>query len=118
MSTPDEATGNGSENPADYTTVADSTTARTEQDAILAEWCAELSAALDLNGFEVNINAALGLAGKAAHGIVRPAAPLTTYVVGFAAGKAAAAGEDPEVAYRRAEGIALNLVAAHRTRAG
>lgn len=96
---------------------ADDAAARAEQDAVLAEWCAELTAALDLNGVDVDVNAALGLAGKAAHGIIRPAAPLTTYVVGFAAGLAVAAGEDHAVAYRRAEEIALKLIAASRDRA-
>ena len=47
----------------------------------------------------VDIEAVLSLAGVAAHAVVRPAAPLTTYVVGYAAGLAVAAGADPAAAF-------------------
>jgi hypothetical protein len=63
-----------------------------DQDAVLRSWCAELSRALGLDA-EVDIDAVLGLAGVAAHSIVRPAAPLTTYLVGYAAGLAAGRGD-------------------------
>ena len=60
---------------------------------ILAEWSEQLCRELGLAGFDVDINAILSLAGTAAHAVVRPAAPLTTYLVGYAAGRAAALGE-------------------------
>lgn len=66
--------------------------------APLTRWCARLATALDLHGVEVDIDAVLALAGTAAHAVMRPAAPLTTYLVGYAAGLAAAtdlAGSDP-----------------------
>lgn len=40
----------------------------------------------------VDVDAILGLAGDAAHAIVRPAAPLTTFIVGFAAGRGSIGG--------------------------
>lgn len=56
--------------------------------AELHAWAAELAAALGLAGVvNVDVDAILGLAGDAAHAIVRPAAPLTTFIVGFAAGR-------------------------------
>ena len=57
--------------------------------AALADWSDRLSAALGIEGVEVDIDAVLTLAGTAAHAIMRPAAPLTTYLVGYAAGVAA-----------------------------
>ena len=57
--------------------------------AALTDWSDRLSAALGIEGVEVDIDAVLTLAGTAAHAIMRPAAPLTTYLVGYAAGVAA-----------------------------
>ena len=42
----------------------------------------------------------LGVAGVAAHAVMRPAAPITTYLAGYAAGVAAARGADPEASAR------------------
>jgi Domain of unknown function (DUF6457) len=44
----------------------------------------------------------LDMVRDVAHGVVRPAAPLTAYVVGLAAGRAAAQGEDVAAAVRDA----------------
>lgn len=44
----------------------------------------------------------LDMVRDVAHGVLRPAAPLTAYVVGLAAGSAAAEGGDPEAAVRDA----------------
>lgn len=65
--------------------------AETEKMAILAEWSRELSAALGIDDVTVDVSAVLDLAGVAAHAVLRPAAPLTTYLVGYSAGLAAAA---------------------------
>ena len=46
----------------------------------------ELSAALGLADVPIERDALLSLAGDAAHGVVRPAAPLTTFLAGYAAG--------------------------------
>lgn len=79
----------------------------------LQPWVAELLAALELTGSPVDIDAVLGLAGRAAHTVVRPAAPLTTFVVGYAAGLAVASGQaSEEAAMRAASGVALKLLAA------
>lgn len=58
--------------------------------AALTEWSTRLTAELGLAGLEVDVPAVLALAGTAAHCVMRPAAPLTTYIVGYAAGLAAA----------------------------
>lgn len=80
------------------------------RDEILAEWSARLSVELGLAGLDVNVDAILRLAGVAAHSIVRPAAPLTTFIVGYAAGIAAADGHlSPEAAIEAATATALQL---------
>ena len=59
---------------------------------LLTEWCETLTQRLELHGLALDIDAVLSLAGQAAHAVVRPAAPLTTFLVGYAAGRASAAG--------------------------
>ena len=63
-----------------------------ETDGILTDWSDEVRAALGIEA-DVDIRSVLGLAGVVAHSVVRPAAPLTTYLVGFAAGRAAERGD-------------------------
>ena len=60
----------------------------------LEEWVAQLSTALDLPADSVDITLLLDLARDAAHGVARPAAPLTTFLVGLAAGRAGASRAD------------------------
>lgn len=67
-------------------------TDRDKENVLLEQWTASVVKALGIEGLEVDINAVLGLAGRAAHAVVRPAAPLTTFLVGYAAGQAAAGG--------------------------
>lgn len=55
---------------------------------VLAAWWAELTDALGLGAVPIEPDALLSLAGVAAHSVVRPAAPLTTFLVGYAAGLA------------------------------
>jgi hypothetical protein len=50
-------------------------------------WVAELAAALDIDLAAVDRDLVLDLARDAAHGVARPAAPLTTFLVGLAAGQ-------------------------------
>jgi hypothetical protein len=52
----------------------------------LDAWVAELAAALGLDPAVLDRDAVLDLARDAAHNVARPAAPLTTYLVGYAAG--------------------------------
>jgi len=61
----------------------------------LADWCAAAAAELGLAGHELaeaDIDAILGLAGVAAHNVLRPAAPLTTFLAGYAVGLRSSAG--------------------------
>lgn len=69
----------------------------------LEDWTQRLLRAFELDGTQVDINAVLDLAAAAAHNVVRPAAPLTTFVAGLAAGLAAGSGQaDESVAIRAA----------------
>ncbi len=54
----------------------------------LERWVDALAQDLDLDPEVVDIGAVLDLARDAAHGIERPAAPLTTFVAGYLAGLA------------------------------
>ncbi len=63
------------------------------QEETLEEWCRSLLQAFELEDTQVDIDAVLSLAGVAAHSVVRPAAPLTTFVAGLAAGLAAGSGQ-------------------------
>jgi Domain of unknown function (DUF6457) len=52
----------------------------------LTSWLAELGAELGVDSSVVDRDLLLDVARDAAHGIARPAAPLTTFLVGLAAG--------------------------------
>lgn len=52
----------------------------------LDDWIMHLSAALGVDPADVDRVLLLDLARDAAHGVARPAAPLTTFLVGYAAG--------------------------------
>lgn len=72
-----------------------------DRDALLADWVDELCAALGLEQRPADIDTVLALAGRVAHGVVRPAAPLATFLAGYAAGRRAGgqdAGLEPELA--------------------
>ncbi len=58
----------------------------------LEEWTRLVAAELGIDG-ETDRDLVLDLARDVAHGVARPAAPLTTYLLGLAAG---AAGGSPE----------------------
>jgi hypothetical protein len=86
----------------------------TDTDALLNEWADALRSALGITDLEVDIREVLSLAGLAAHGVVRPAAPLTTFLVGYAAGAAAASGSPaPSDAVAAATAAARRLVREH-----
>ena len=63
------------------------------QDETLEDWCRALLQALELEGVEIDVSEVLALAGVAAHSVVRPAAPLTTFIAGYAAGLASRPGQ-------------------------
>ncbi|MBP2411897.1 molybdopterin-guanine dinucleotide biosynthesis protein A [Arthrobacter stackebrandtii] len=82
-------------------------------DELLQAWTQKLLEAFEIADIEVDIHAVLNLAGVAAHSIVRPAAPLTTFVAGMAAGLAAGSGQvDEATAMKAALGLAKKLSAA------
>lgn len=78
------------------------------QEEQLEAWCGRLLTALELEGTAVDVGAVLALASDAAHSVVRPAAPLTTFVAGFAAGLAAGSGQADDAA---AMGAAMRVAA-------
>ncbi|MBL7498188.1 molybdopterin-guanine dinucleotide biosynthesis protein MobA [Frankia sp. CNm7] len=54
----------------------------------LEEWVARAGAALGLDPAAVDVAELLDLTRDVAHGVARPAAPLTAFLVGLAAGRA------------------------------
>jgi hypothetical protein len=52
----------------------------------LEAWTAELAAELGVDPAAVDVTLLLDVARDAAHNVARPAAPLTTFLVGLAAG--------------------------------
>lgn len=82
------------------------------QDEILQAWTQKLLDAFEIGDIDVDVHAVLNAAGVAAHSIVRPAAPLTTFIAGLAAGIAAGSGQAPEaVTMKAALGLAKKLAA-------
>lgn len=69
--------------------------------APMTAWIARATAALDLPADAVPVPLLLDLARDAAHGVARPAAPLTTFVAGLAAGRAGATPEATAAAVAR-----------------
>jgi hypothetical protein len=79
--------------------------------ADLEQWVAELAVELGAPELaELDVGLVLDLARDAAHGIARPAAPLTTFLVGFAAARAG--GSRDEI--RRLADVASRLARARR----
>lgn len=68
----------------------------------LDQWVNELAEALGVDPDTVDVKAILDLARDAAHAVERPAAPLTTYMVGYAAGLAAGRAATPDAEHRGA----------------
>ncbi|MFD0023087.1 NTP transferase domain-containing protein [Streptomyces sp. NPDC058382] len=80
-----------------------------EHGTVLDEWITSVKNEL---GIELDVDTAvlLDLARDAAHGVARPAAPLTTFLVGYAAAQAGSGGGGPEAvaeAARKAAALAL-----------
>ena len=67
---------------------------RTLPPEALDEWLVALSAELGVDPALVPTSAVLDVARDVAHGVARPAAPLSTFLVGLVAAQRAAAGED------------------------
>ncbi|HEU4674359.1 MAG TPA: DUF6457 domain-containing protein [Motilibacteraceae bacterium] len=76
-------------------------------DDVLDEWVREVARELGLD-LEVDVPLLLGVARDAAHRVARPAAPLTTFLVGYAAAQAGGGAD----AVRRAADVATRLAMA------
>ena len=71
----------------------------------LPQWLDALAAALGTAGLSAAERVALlDVARQAAHGVCRPAAPMTTYLIGVAVGRGADPGAAAEIATRLAAG--------------
>jgi len=76
-------------------------------DISLDDWMATVAAELGLNDLDVDVEQVLDLAADAAHAVVRPAAPLTTFVAGLAAGRAGGSADDVREAIDAASALCL-----------
>lgn len=78
----------------------------------LDEWLAALAAALGLDPAEIPVGTLLDVARDVAHNVARPAAPLSTFLVGLAAARNGGTAADIEAAAALATELALNWPAA------
>ncbi|MGW3323535.1 NTP transferase domain-containing protein [Streptomyces virginiae] len=79
-----------------------------EHGSVLEQWITAVKTELGID-LPVDTKTLLDLARDAAHGVARPAAPLTTFLVGYAAAHAAATGADPAQAVAKASRKAADL---------
>lgn len=79
-----------------------------EHGTVLDQWITAVKAELGID-LPVDTKILLDLARDAAHGVARPAAPLTTFLVGYAAAHAEATGADPAQAVAEASRKAADL---------
>ncbi|MFC9582884.1 NTP transferase domain-containing protein [Streptomyces yangpuensis] len=79
-----------------------------EHGTVLDQWITAVKNELGID-LAVDTKTLLDLARDAAHGVARPAAPLTTFLVGYAAAHAAATGADPAEAVAEASRKAADL---------
>ncbi|WP_155056504.1 NTP transferase domain-containing protein [Streptomyces blattellae] len=79
-----------------------------EHGHVLDEWISAVKDELGLDlDLDVDTGVLLDLARDAAHGVARPAAPLTTFLVGYAAAQAGGGPEAVAEAARKAAALAL-----------
>ena len=74
----------------------------------LHDWIDELADALDLDDAEIDEGLVLDLARVVAHSVERPAAPVTAYLLGLAAGSRGADPAGVEALAARAQLLAEN----------
>ncbi|MCX4779686.1 NTP transferase domain-containing protein [Streptomyces sp. NBC_01264] len=79
-----------------------------EHGTVLEQWITAVKNELGID-VAVDTKTLLDLARDAAHGVARPAAPLTTFLVGYAAAHAEATGADPAQAVAEASRKAAEL---------
>ena len=73
--------------------------------SVLDEWIAAAKTELGID-LDVDTRVLLDLARDAAHGVARPAAPLTTFLVGYAAGRAGGGPDAVRAAAEKAAALA------------
>ncbi|MGI9084142.1 MAG: DUF6457 domain-containing protein [Aeromicrobium sp.] len=78
-------------------------------DISLDDWVAAVAAELGLDEVDVDVEQVLDLAAAAAHAVVRPAAPLTTFVAGLAAGRAGGSADDLREAIDAASALCVRV---------
>lgn len=81
-----------------------------EHGTVLDEWTSAVKAELGID-LDVDVHGLLDLARDAAHGVARPAAPLTTFLVGYAAAQRGGSAEDVAAAARKAAELAVRWAA-------
>lgn len=79
----------------------------------LHAWVDELAEVLGLDPSAVDIRVLLDVARDAAHGVARPAAPVTTFLVGLAAGRAGGDVTAINAAATRAQQLLASRQATH-----
>lgn len=77
----------------------------------LDDWIAEACTELDID-LDVDVRGLLDLARVVAHGVDRPAAPLTTFLIGYAAASRGGGPETVAEASRQAAALAERWAAA------
>jgi hypothetical protein len=75
---------------------------------VLDDWVSALAAELDVDPTVVDVRHLLDVARDAAHRVDRPAAPLTTFLVGYAAGLRGGGGEAVRTATDSAQRLAAS----------
>ncbi len=71
----------------------------------LDAWLAEAGAALGIDRDAMQRDVLLDFTREVAHGVARPAAPLTAFLVGLAAGQAGGSAEDVKAAISRLSAV-------------
>jgi hypothetical protein len=82
-------------------------------DAALHDWVQMISEAFDVPG-GIDTAALLELTRQVAHTVARPAAPLTLFFVGLAAGRAGGTAGEVRAAAARVELLVAEWMSAHR----
>ncbi|OIJ85582.1 molybdenum cofactor guanylyltransferase [Streptomyces sp. MUSC 14] len=97
--------------------IADARARIREHGHVLDEW---ISAVKDELGIDLDVDTGvlLDLARDAAHGVARPAAPLTTFLVGYAAAQGKGGPEAVAEAARKATALALRWEEENEAKAG
>jgi len=97
-----------SANPVVTPTKGAAVTHNAADEDILKQWTRRLSQALQILDLEIDNNLVLNVADEAAHAVSPMAAPITTFVAGYAAGLAAAAESMPsQTAISRAADVVI-----------